>query len=86
MLVSCSKRCSFVIDLIYSLQQMCVLLEQYVESICVSGSNVKDEPIEFGSKNVRLELQQLVKACEHAVKIAQNLNSEKPVSCTITHK
>ncbi|VEN59484.1 unnamed protein product, partial [Callosobruchus maculatus] len=70
----------------HSLQQMCVLLEQYVESICVSGSNVKDEPIEFGSKNVRLELQQLVKACEHAVKIAQNLNSEKPVSCTITHK
>ncbi|CAH2016132.1 unnamed protein product, partial [Acanthoscelides obtectus] len=27
---------------------------------------VKDDPIEFGSKNVRLELQQLVKACEHA--------------------
>ncbi|CAH2002514.1 unnamed protein product [Acanthoscelides obtectus] len=71
----------------HGLQQMCVMLEQYVDSICVSGSAVKDDPIEFGSKNVRLELQQLVKACEHAVKIAQNLNNEEPVStCTITHR
>ncbi|XP_018575936.1 integrator complex subunit 7 [Anoplophora glabripennis] len=67
------------------LQQMCVLLEQCVESICVSGARVRDEPIEFGSKNIRLESQQLVKACESALKVAQSL-SEDCTNATITHK
>ncbi|KAJ8921543.1 hypothetical protein NQ315_003163 [Exocentrus adspersus] len=67
------------------LQQMCVLLEQCVESICVGGAKVRDEPIEFGSKNIRLESQQLVKACETALKVAQRL-AEDGSGSTITHK
>lgn len=64
---------------------MCVLLEQCVESVCVSGSNIKEEHIEFGSSNVKLESLQLFKACENAVKIAQNLIEDHNMS-TITHK
>lgn len=64
---------------------MCVLLEHCVESVCVSGSNVKDEPIEFGTTNVKLESFQLIKACENALKIVQNLVEDNNVS-TITHK
>ncbi|XP_074033531.1 integrator complex subunit 7 [Leptinotarsa decemlineata] len=66
------------------LQQICVLMEKCVESLCVSGAKVKDEPIEFGSKNIRLECQQLVKACETSLKIAQGI-VEDSTSCTITH-
>ncbi|KAJ8960602.1 hypothetical protein NQ318_013893 [Aromia moschata] len=67
------------------LQQMCVLLEQCVESICVSGAKVREEPMEFGSKNIRLESQQLVKSCENALKVAQSI-AEDSASATITHK
>ncbi|CAH1119366.1 unnamed protein product [Phaedon cochleariae] len=66
------------------LQQMCVLMEKCVESLCVSGARVKDEPVEFGSKNNRLESQQLVKACQNACKIAQRI-IEDPSCSTITH-
>ncbi|KAG5874925.1 hypothetical protein JTB14_019593 [Gonioctena quinquepunctata] len=66
------------------LQQICVLMEKCVESLCISGSKVKDEPIEFGSKNIRLESQQLVKACENAFKITQNILDDSS-SSMITH-
>lgn len=56
-----------------------------MESVCVSGSNVKEEHIEFGSTNVKLESLQLFKACRNAVNIAQNLIEDHNMS-TITHK
>lgn len=65
------------------LQQTCVLLEKCVESLCVSGSKLRDEYIEFGSKHTKLESQQLVKACENALKIAQSVSEEN--NSTITH-
>ncbi|KAK9871145.1 hypothetical protein WA026_011427 [Henosepilachna vigintioctopunctata] len=67
------------------LQQICVLVEQCVESICVSGSKVKSEPVEFAAQNVRLESQQLVKACENAMKISNAIVEDSNIS-TITHK
>ncbi|XP_050514546.1 integrator complex subunit 7 isoform X1 [Diabrotica virgifera virgifera] len=66
------------------LQQMCVLLEKCVQSVCVNGSKIKDEYIEFGSKTTRLESQQLVKACESALKIAKSIG-EDGINSTITH-
>ncbi|CAG9865045.1 unnamed protein product [Phyllotreta striolata] len=66
------------------LQQMCVLLEKCVESLCVSGAKIKEEHIEFGSKNTRLESQQLVKACKSALQIVQNIK-EDTASVMITH-
>lgn len=63
---------------------MCVLLEKCVESLCASGTKIKDEHIDFGSKHTRLESQQLVKACENALKIVQNIE-EDSTSATITH-
>lgn len=64
---------------------MCVLLEQCVETVCISGSNLRDEPIEFGTTNVKLESLQLVKACENALRIAQHLVEDTNMP-TITHK
>ncbi|XP_057654555.1 integrator complex subunit 7 [Diorhabda carinulata] len=71
------------LEIIQILQQTCVLLEKCVESLCVSGTKLKDEYIEFGSKQTKLESQQLVKACENALKIAQSVSEEN--NSTITH-
>jgi integrator complex subunit 7 len=67
------------------LQQMCVLVEQGVESVCVNGAKLRDEPIEFGSQNVRLESQQLVKGCCNALKIAHAVVEDSTMT-TITHR
>ncbi|XP_066147671.1 integrator complex subunit 7 isoform X2 [Euwallacea fornicatus] len=67
------------------LQQMCVLMEQCLETVCTSGSKMREGPMEFGSKNLNLDSRQLVKACETALKAAQNLLPDGAAS-TITHK
>jgi hypothetical protein len=74
-----------MLRLFYSLQQMCVLVEQGVESVCVNGAKLRDEPIEFGSQNVRLESQQLVKGCCNALKIAHAVVEDSTMT-TITHR
>ncbi|XP_044259605.1 integrator complex subunit 7 [Tribolium madens] len=67
------------------LQQMCVLVEQSVESICVNGSKIRDDPIEFGSRDTRLESQQLTKACCNALTVSHALDDGSSMS-TITHR
>ncbi|KAJ3665781.1 hypothetical protein Zmor_001256 [Zophobas morio] len=67
------------------LQQMCVLVEQGVESVCVNGAKIRDEPVEFGAENIRLESQQLVKACCNALKIAHAVVDDSSIN-TITHR
>lgn len=64
---------------------MCVLMEQCVESVCVNRSNIKEEHVEFGSTNVKLESQQLIKACKAVVEIADHLDEDNNMA-TITHK
>lgn len=75
-----------VFILSFSLQQICILLEQCVESICVSGSKVHYEPNTFDeSNNIRLEMKQLIKACRNAFKISEQI-TEEAVTSTITHR
>ena len=64
---------------------MCVLVEQGVESVCVNGAKIRDEPVEFGAENIRLESQQLVKACCNALKIAHAVVDDSSIN-TITHR
>lgn len=64
---------------------MCVLMEQCVENVCINRSNIKDEHVEFGSTNTKLESQQLVKACKTVVEISQHLDADNNMA-TITHK
>lgn len=66
---------------------MCVLVAQSVESICVNGAKIRDDPIEFGSHNIRLESQQLTKACCNALTIAHAIDDgDGPSITTITHR
>ncbi|ERL84782.1 hypothetical protein D910_02207 [Dendroctonus ponderosae] len=67
------------------LQQMCVLIEQSLETVCTSGSKIREGPMEFGTKNIKLESRELVKACENSLKGAQKL-AEDSVTSTITHR
>ncbi|XP_045470369.1 integrator complex subunit 7 [Harmonia axyridis] len=69
------------------LQQLCGLVEQCVNSIChSSGVNIaKEEPIEFCLQSIRLESQQLIKACQNAAQISNAITQDANVA-TITHK
>lgn len=67
------------------LQQVCVLLEQCLETVCTSSTKIREGPMEFGSKNIKLESRELVRACDNALKVAQNLLEDSATS-TITHK
>lgn len=64
---------------------MCVLIEQCLETVCTSGSKIREGPMEFGTKNIKLESRELVKACENALRVAQNLLDDGAVA-TITHR
>lgn len=70
---------------IQSLQQMCCLLEQCVDSICMPSTQARENPIHFSTKNVRLECRQLMQACENAAKVSSSIIQEMPQQ-TITHK
>lgn len=59
-----------------SLQQMCVLLEQSVESICVANTQNKSDTIQFTFQNTRLECRQLVQSCQNAAKLSQSINED----------
>lgn len=76
---------SATLENIQILQQMCTLVEECVESVCVSGANAKNEPIDVVSKNVKLESRQLIKACENSFKISSLILAESAGN-TITHK
>ncbi|GLV38008.1 deflated [Carabus blaptoides fortunei] len=67
------------------LQQMCSLLEQSVDRICVAGSSIRNIPVEFGTFGVRLESQQLIRSCQNATLIAQSMTEDARQS-GITHK
>lgn len=60
------------------LQQMCVLLEQCVESVCVGNSVIRDDPVNFAASNSRLECRHLIDACRSAGRIIYMLNQESP--------
>lgn len=64
---------------------MCVLVEQCIETMCVSGAKIREEPIGFTCKNMVLESQQLVKACENTVMITRSIAEDLHVS-TLSHK
>lgn len=64
---------------------MCVLIEQSLETVCTSGSKIREGPMEFGTKNIKLESRELVKACENSLKGAQKL-AEDSLTSTITHR
>lgn len=74
----------FVIET-FSLQQMCGLLEQCIESICLTGVNLKQDLDGFTSQFTRLESQQLIRGCQNATKVAQIIAAENTLE-TITHK
>ncbi|CAG9772925.1 unnamed protein product [Ceutorhynchus assimilis] len=67
------------------LQQMCVLVEQCLETVCTSGSKLREGPMEFGTKTIKLESRELVRACDNSLIVAQNL-LEHSATCNITHK
>ncbi|XP_030755843.1 integrator complex subunit 7 [Sitophilus oryzae] len=67
------------------LQQVCVLMEQCLELVCTSGTRIREGPMEFGMKNIKLESRELVRACDSALNVAQNLLEDSATS-TITHK
>lgn len=69
----------------FSLQQMCVLVEKSVESICINGSKIRDDPIDFSSVNIRLESLQLTKSCADALKVAHAVEEDSTMT-TITHR
>ncbi|KAF5295112.1 hypothetical protein FQA39_LY13263 [Lamprigera yunnana] len=66
------------------LQQICGLLEQCIELVCMPGNKI-DDPIEFNCQNVRLESQQLIGGCQNIVKLATSINVDAGHQ-TITHK
>lgn len=68
-----------------SLQQMCVLMEQSLETVCTSGTKLREGPMEFGTKTIKLESRELVNACDNVLKAAQNLLTDSAAS-TITHR
>ncbi|KAF7282000.1 hypothetical protein GWI33_003665 [Rhynchophorus ferrugineus] len=67
------------------LQQICVLMEQCLEIVCTSGTKIRENPVEFVMKSSNLESRELVKACDSALKVAQNLLIDSANS-TITHR
>ncbi|KAB0802821.1 hypothetical protein PPYR_05007 [Photinus pyralis] len=66
------------------LQQMCGLVEQCIEMVCMPGNKIDDDPIEFNVQNARLESQQLIRGCQNVVKLARTINADG--GQTITHK
>lgn len=77
--------CNLVEIEYFSLQQMCVLLENCTEYICTSGVTVRPDLETFALQSGRLESQLLIRGCLNAAKIAQVI-SEENTHQTITHK
>ncbi|KAK5650389.1 hypothetical protein RI129_001418 [Pyrocoelia pectoralis] len=66
------------------LQQMCGLVEQCIEVVCMAGNKMDDDPIEFNCQNARLESKQLIRGCQNVVKLARTISVDG--GQTITHK
>lgn len=63
---------------------MCVMLEQCVESVCVSNAATR-QIIQFDLKDAKLESRQLLNACTSASRLCQSIADEN-LGLTITHK
>ncbi|XP_017781296.1 PREDICTED: integrator complex subunit 7 [Nicrophorus vespilloides] len=66
------------------LQQMCVLLEQCIDSVC-SNNTQNGHTLDIEVKNLRLECRQLLVGCRNAAKIGKSIGDQINTQ-TITHK
>lgn len=67
------------------LQQMCLLVEQCVESVCANSAQIMEQPLQFALENTRLEIRPLLIGCQNATQICKSILDQN-VGQTITHK